>query len=66
MANLGRARIEIDIEPIVKVFCKAGSCRHNLMTQWGPACNLKHITIEVGGTCNNYEQKGDLFNGKTN
>lgn len=52
--------ITFEIEPIVKLYCKAIICKHNLMNSrpgYGrqPTCGLKHISISHDGKCIKYE-----------
>lgn len=50
-------KIEVELDPIVKLYCKAIECRHNLVKTHGAFCNLKHIQISSQATCGNYEEK---------
>jgi hypothetical protein len=53
-------RITFEIEPIIKLSCVETLCRFNLAKQNGfLACNLKHINIGFGGTCQNKEIRTD-------
>lgn len=65
MAVMNQLEIFLEFEPIVKLVCHATSCRHNLAQAANDpdramlACNLKQITIDIDGSCRNYEKGRD-------
>ena len=49
--------ITVETEPLVKVWCKAHSCIHNLVRRnIGACCNLKYIEIASDGRCEQYQE----------
>ncbi len=48
--------ISFEIEPIVKLRCKAVTCSHNMKYR-GPYCELKELMIGANGQCERYDQK---------
>lgn len=65
MAVIGDISIFQEFEPIVKLVCHTTSCKHNLTQAANDpertmlACNLKQITIDIDGSCRNYEKGKD-------
>lgn len=51
--------ITFEIEPIVKLYCTAVTCKHNLMnsvpSEKQAACELKHLVISYDGKCKRYQ-----------
>lgn len=52
--------ITFEIEPIVKLYCTATSCKFNLMNSYlsqdrQATCILKHLTISHEAKCKSYE-----------
>jgi hypothetical protein len=60
MASLNQLKIFLEFEPIVKLACENLDCKFNLARELpGPeigACNLKQITINNRGCCQNFER----------
>lgn len=53
-----KLKINLDIEPIVKLVCSANKCKYNLATILKPDdlyCNLKHVHIDEKGRCFYFE-----------
>ena len=60
MAN--KLLVSFDIEPIVKLKCRATGCKHNVIhkipdSMGVPCCNLKHMMIDADGKCMQMEDK---------
>lgn len=52
--------ITFEIEPIVKVVCMATNCANHVWRYQNEMyCNLKHITLDEDGQCNNFEVKDE-------
>jgi hypothetical protein len=53
--------VTFEVEPLVKLSCVETLCRFNMAKQGKGflACDLKHIGIGFGGTCQNKEIRTD-------
>lgn len=49
--------ITFEIEPIVKLFCMATSCKNNAWLMDSATCNLKHLVIKSDGRCESFEER---------
>ena len=43
--------ITLDIEPVVKLFCLNTECVFNLAQRDMVCCDLKHVTLDFEGVC---------------
>ena len=52
--------ITFDIEPVVKLRCKASQCAHNMARMGtGAFCELKDLIMDTTGKCTRYEARHD-------
>jgi len=56
MSNIS---IRVELDPIVKLACTASDCKHNLLFDDGPYCNLKRVRLDEDRRCTEYEPRGD-------
>lgn len=60
MAAVSNVQIQFEIEPVVKVFCVAKTCKNNLFPVFGGCCNLKHIKIGRTGKCESFIPREEI------
>jgi hypothetical protein len=51
MVAASRISITLDIEPVVKLLCLNTECVFNLAERDIVCCNLKHVTLDFEGVC---------------
>jgi len=59
--------IKFEIEPVVKLYCMATDCKHNLCKHPSSgwiACNLKVVEIGADGKCASYEPREEAAEAK--
>ncbi len=49
--------ITFEIEPIVKLHCRAFDCKNNARRPGSATCNLKFLMIGAAGQCTSYEKE---------
>ena len=51
-----RISIELRLEPVVKLYCFASKCKHNLLPTCA-CCNLKTLNVGPDGKCESFEER---------